>query len=85
MGGIAVPLLGAEVWKEIQDNIVNKIGAQRFSLWLKNSTLKSLEADTAVIGVPNPFILTWIEDKLADDVEAALSEHFDKKITARLP
>ncbi len=78
-----MPILGAEVWKEIQNNIVNKIGAQRFNLWLKNSTLKSLEADTAVIGVPNPFILTWIEDKLAADVEEALCEHFQKKITAR--
>ncbi len=76
-------LLGVDLWKEVQQKIVGKIGSQRFNLWLKNTTLRSLKDNIAEIGVPNPFILTWIEEKLAGEITEALRETAHRDISPK--
>jgi chromosomal replication initiator protein len=78
-----VSIIAVDAWKEVQNKIVTKIGTQRFNLWLKNTILKSIDDETAVIGVPNTFILTWIEERLAGEVKAALGEVVKREVEVK--
>ena len=76
-------IIAVDTWREVQNKIVQKIGTQRFNLWLKNTILKSVDDKIAVIGVPNTFILTWIEERLAGEVKAALGEVVKREVEVK--
>jgi chromosomal replication initiation ATPase DnaA len=56
------------IWDAVQNDIAKKIGAKRHNLWIKHTTLKSLDDATAIIGVPNLFIQAWLEKKFKEDL-----------------
>jgi chromosomal replication initiator protein len=66
------------VWEQILKAIEEKIGTERFSLWISNTRLVSVSDDSIKIGVPNLFIQTWLEERLlapiSEAVKSALSQ-----------
>ncbi len=59
---------------EIRGLLAEKIGPQRFNLWLKNSTRFALTDGYLEVGVPNPFIGGWIESHFTEQIAQAARE-----------
>ena len=60
------------VWEQILKTIEEKIGTERFSLWISNTRLVSFTDDLIKIGVPNLFIETWLEERLLEPISQAV-------------
>jgi len=67
----------------INQAVAEKIGAQKYRIWFKNSTKFTLADSYLKIGVPNHFIASWIENHFLDDIYYALKTvgDEDKKVT----
>ena len=50
-----------DAWTDICDNIAERIGQQRFSLWFRDTEPVKLEPGSVTIGVPNVFVREWLE------------------------
>ncbi|MBW8002487.1 MAG: chromosomal replication initiator protein DnaA [Planctomycetes bacterium] len=58
----------------INKALTEKIGSQKFRIWFKNSTRMTLADGYLKIGVPNPFIASWIENHFENDITHAVKE-----------
>ena len=56
----------------INKAIAEKVGQQKHRVWFRNSTRFSLADDYLRVGVPNPFIASWIENHFLDDIARAV-------------
>src|SRR5271154_5793770 len=54
--------------------IAQRVGAQRFSVWFKNSTKLDLKQDGLEIAVPNDFISEWIGKNFTRPIQEAANE-----------
>ncbi|MFH1422612.1 MAG: chromosomal replication initiator protein DnaA [Planctomycetota bacterium] len=68
------------IWSQILKAIEQKIGAERFGLWLGKTKFISLNNDVLKIGVPNLFIETWLEERLLEPISEAVEEALSQKI-----
>lgn len=75
--------VSTSIWEAVQNNIVGKIGTKRFNLWIKHTTLKSIDDTTALIGVPNLFIQAWLEKKFSRDLQDSIRETIGKDVAIR--
>ena len=71
------------IWDAVQNDIAKKIGAKRHNLWIKHTTLKSLDDATAIIGVPNLFIQAWLEKKFKEDLQNSLKQVSGKDLAVK--
>lgn len=55
----------------INQMLADRIGQQKFHIWFKNSTRLTLSDDYLKVGVPNPFVGSWIENHFLGDITAA--------------
>ena len=55
----------------INQFLAERIGQQKYRVWFKNSTRFTIADDYLKIGVPNPFIGSWIESHFLSDIAAA--------------
>jgi chromosomal replication initiator protein len=69
------------IWEQILKAVEEKIGTERFSLWVANTRLLSLSEDLIKIGVPNLFVETWLEERLL----APISEAAETVLSRRVP
>ncbi|MHC4150339.1 MAG: chromosomal replication initiator protein DnaA [Planctomycetota bacterium] len=58
----------------INETIAEKVGAQKFRIWFKNSTRLTLSDGYLRVGVPNLFIASWIENHFANEISEAVRE-----------
>ena len=58
----------------INQVLADKIGQQKFRIWFKNSTRFTLSDDYLKVGVPNPFVGSWIENHFLVDITAAVTK-----------
>lgn len=72
--GGAVESRAGDTVDEIRGLVAQKIGPQRFNLWLKNSTHFALTDGYLEVGVPNPFIGGWIESHFTEQIAQAARE-----------
>jgi len=70
----------SDIVVEIRGRVAQKLGPQRFNLWLKNSTRFALTDDYLEVGVPNPFIGGWIENHFTDQITEAVREVTGKEV-----
>ena len=63
--------------------LAERIGQQKYRVWFKNSTRFTIADDYLKIGVPNPFVGSWIESHFLSDINAAVESACGcaKKIT----
>lgn len=71
------------IWDAVQNNIVKRIGAKRHNLWIKRTTLKSVDDGIALIGVPNLFIQAWLEKKFKEDLQRSFQEVVGKDLAIK--
>ncbi|MHC4213391.1 MAG: chromosomal replication initiator protein DnaA [Planctomycetota bacterium] len=64
---------GAQI-TAIIDAIADKVGAQKFRIWFKNSTRFVLADGYLKVGVPNLFIASWLENHFINEITHAAQE-----------
>jgi len=62
----------AELINSINEALAEKVGAQKFRVWFKNSTKLSLNGEYLKVGVPNTFIASWIENHFLNEISEAV-------------
>ncbi|MEN6384873.1 MAG: chromosomal replication initiator protein DnaA [Phycisphaerales bacterium] len=55
----------------INQFLAERIGQQKHRIWFKNSTRFTIADDYLKVGVPNPFVGSWIESHFLSDIAAA--------------
>lgn len=70
---------GTSLWPALLENIKNNIGPERFDLWLKNTEFLALQDGAIHIGVPNLFILEWLEENYLEAFQRAAQEILGQK------
>ena len=70
---------GAQI-TAIIDAIAEKVGAQKFRIWFKNSTRFVLADGYLKVGVPNLFIASWLENHFINEINYAA-----QKVTGTSP
>jgi chromosomal replication initiator protein len=61
-----------ELVNSINEAIAGRIGTQKYKVWFKNSTKLSLTGEYLKVGVPNPFIASWIEKHFLNEISEAV-------------
>ncbi|MFA5292884.1 MAG: chromosomal replication initiator protein DnaA [Phycisphaerae bacterium] len=56
----------------INQLLAEKVGQQKYRVWFRNSTRFTIADDYLKIGVPNPFVGSWIESHFLSDITAAV-------------
>ena len=56
----------------INQFLAERIGQQKHRIWFKNSTRFTVADDYLKVGVPNPFVGSWIESHFLPDIAAAV-------------
>ena len=67
----------------ISSALAEKVGAQKYRIWFKNSTKLALTGGYLKVGVPNLFIASWLENHFLAEISQAAREVTgeDPKIT----
>ncbi len=61
-----------ELVNSVNEALAEKIGTQKYKVWFKNSTKLSLTGEYLKVGVPNPFIASWIENHFLNEISEAV-------------
>ncbi len=56
----------------INQFLAERIGQQKHRIWFKNATRFTIADDYLKVGVPNPFVGSWIESHFLSDIAAAV-------------
>jgi len=64
----------------INDALAEKVGAQKYRIWFKNSTKMTLSAGYLKVCVPNLFMANWIENHFSNKICQAV-----RKVTGTRP
>jgi len=73
------------VWRAVLDELVQVMTAENFNAWLASTHALDQDGDLLRVTVPTPFNKTWLEQKLAGKVMAALRKiDYDALQTARV-
>ncbi len=75
---------GAEqFWSAVQENIQERLGHRRYSLWFQQTELMSSSGGDLVVGVPNIVIQQYLERRYRDAVQAAVEELLGERLEVR--
>jgi chromosomal replication initiator protein len=64
----------------IARRLQNRIGQERYDLWIDRKTRLSLDGNAVIVEAANPFAANWIRSKFADDLRAAALEVLQRPI-----
>lgn len=63
------------IWYHIKKDLQTDISRAEFKRWLADTSLAKIDADEAVIEVPNKFIAQWIEENYIHKIQTTLKHH----------
>ena len=69
-----------DILSQIHSRIAQKLGPQRYRIWIKNSTNLTLANGHLRIDVPNPFVGRWIENNFQETIREAVLEVTQKPV-----
>ena len=68
-----------DIWNQIKASLGSTISPSESRVWFSNTFLTKLDAETAVIEVPNKFIATWIQDNYVKKIQG----YFRRRLNLR--
>jgi chromosomal replication initiator protein len=68
-----------QLWQVVLGELELLISKANFTTWFKNTFVLSADQSTVVIGVPNAFTQSWLQNKYHDQVVKALEHALDRK------
>ncbi|MFA6099151.1 MAG: chromosomal replication initiator protein DnaA [Patescibacteria group bacterium] len=69
-----------QLWQAALGELELSISKANFTTWFKNTFISSYEGDNVVIGAPNSFTKTWLENKYHKEIAKALDNISDHKV-----
>jgi len=69
-----LPAHRAALWERMLDNIRQRLGMSRYSIWFKQTELMHIDESRVVIGVPNVIIQQYLQQQYAEPVCEAAQE-----------
>lgn len=69
-----------QLWQAVLGELELNLSKANFTTWLKNTFIMDAGSDTIVIGVPNAFTKTWLENKYHSKILKALQNISENKI-----
>ncbi len=63
--------------------LIERIGASRYDLWLKDRSVFHLNGDCLLVGVPNLHFQNWIQKLLGDPIRQTVADMLDRPIEVR--
>jgi len=71
---MGLPAHRAALWERMLDNIRQRLGMSRYSIWFKQTELMHIDQSRVVIGVPNVIIQQYLQQQYAEPVCEAAQE-----------
>ncbi len=78
--GSEVSVDANQLWQTALADLEKKISTNPFGNYFRNTTLRGIEGDTAIISVPNPISLTTLESRYASQIERTLFAILGRKV-----
>jgi len=69
-----------QLWQAALGELEVSLSKANFTTWLKNTFILDAESDTVVVGVPNTFTKTWLENKYHPKILKALQNAAENNI-----
>ena len=69
-----------QLWQAVLGELELAISKANFNTWFKNTFISSYENDKVIIGVPNGFTKTWLENKYHDNILKSLQRITNNKV-----
>ena len=66
-----------DVWDQIKKDFKIEIPKSEFKTWLSQASLKEIDANQAVIEVPNKFVAHWLQDNYTDQIQTILRNNLN--------
>lgn len=73
-------MTGSELWQAALAELELSMSKANFTTWLKNTFILEYTENKVIIGVPNTFTKTWLENKYHSQIFKALQNITDYKI-----
>ncbi|XOU94242.1 MAG: chromosomal replication initiator protein DnaA [Candidatus Kerfeldbacteria bacterium] len=70
-----------QLWQAALGELELSLSKANFTTWFKNTFISSLENNKIVIGVPNAFTKTWLENKYHKEILQSLQNATNNKIS----
>jgi len=70
-----------QLWQAVLAELELTLSKANFTTWFKNTFISSQEDKKVIVGVPNTFTKTWLENKYHKEILKALNNVTDAKIT----
>jgi len=65
-----------DIWAAVSKSLESKMSRGEFKTWFSRNSLKRFDPEVVVLGVPNKFVATWLNDNYLIDIKKSF-----KKIT----
>ncbi|MFH1536481.1 MAG: chromosomal replication initiator protein DnaA [Patescibacteria group bacterium] len=69
-----------QLWQAVLGELEVSLSKANFTTWLKNTFILDAQTDTIVVGVPNTFTKTWLENKYHPKILRALQSSSENNI-----
>ena len=63
-----------EIWARITANLESHLPKSQIKTWFSQTALKTLDADQAIVEVPNKFVATWLDDNYIGQIRQSFKE-----------
>ncbi len=80
--GSEVSVDANQLWQTALADLEKKISTNPFGNYFRNTTLRGIDGDIAIISVPNPISLTTLETRYASQIERTLFAILGRKVKA---
>jgi len=63
-----------DIWVDVSKNLESKMSRAEFKTWFSRASLKRFDPEVVVLGVPNKFVATWLNDNYLIDIKKSFKK-----------
>jgi chromosomal replication initiator protein len=63
-----------DIWVDVSKNLESKMSKGEFKTWFSRTSLKRFDPEVVVLGVPNKFVATWLNDNYLIDIKKSFKK-----------
>jgi chromosomal replication initiator protein len=63
-----------DIWAEVSKTLESKMSKGEFKTWFSRTSLKRFDPEVVVLGVPNKFVATWLNDNYLMDIKKSFKK-----------
>ena len=63
-----------DIWVDVSKSLESKMSKGEFKTWFSRTSLKRFDPEVVVLGVPNKFVATWLNDNYLIDIKKSFKK-----------